>query len=110
MSRPYSANRRFVAAGLTVLLTVLAAAVPLLDRDLPRGVAVAGIPHPSSSHVYGHDHSICTQHSGNLWLLEPEMAEAPGRWTEALPEPLPDHLPAIRRPIHSPRPRAPPVL
>jgi hypothetical protein len=110
MSRQEPANRRIVAAGMTVLLIVLAAAVPLLDRDLPRGVAVAAIPHSSSSHAYGHDHSICTQHSGNLWLLEPDVAASPDRWTEAMPEPLPDRLPAIRRAIHSPRPRAPPVV
>lgn len=94
---------------MTVLLTVLVAAVPLLDRDLPHGVAVAAGPQ-SSSHVYGHDHSICTQHSVNLWLLEPGIAEAPARWAVAAPEPLPDHLPAIPQAIHSPRPRAPPVV
>ncbi|MEJ2679491.1 MAG: hypothetical protein P8174_10510 [Gemmatimonadota bacterium] len=92
-----------------MLLTVLAAAVPLLDRELPHGVAVTAVPH-ASSHVYRHDHSICTQHSVNLWLLEPGVAEAPARWAEAGPEPLPDHLPAIPRAIHSPRPRAPPIV
>lgn len=110
MSRPQPVKRRLVAAGLTVLLTALAGAVPLLDRDLPRGVAIAAIPHPWSSHYHGHDHSICTQHSGNLWLAEPAVAEAPDHRTEAIPEPVPDHLPAIRRAIHSPRPRAPPVV
>ncbi len=94
---------------MTVLLTVLAAAVPLLDRALPRDVAVAAVPLASSSHAMGHDHSICTQHSGNLWLLGPRLAEAPSRWMEAAPESLPSHLPALRRAVHSPRPRAPPI-
>ena len=93
-----------------MLLTGLAAAVPLLDRDLPRDLAIAAVPHPSSSHAHGHDHSICTQHSSNLWLLEPEPAASPYRVADATREPLPDHLPAIRRVTHSPRPRAPPAV
>ncbi len=99
-----------VSAALALLMVTLSVVVPMLDRaDAGSGPVVESEHHPGTCPP-AHDHTVCTQHGGNLPLVS-AFTRSPAASTVRTPLP-----PDARRVSHSTasvaanRSRAPPSV